>query len=109
MSLLGATTITRRRHATGSYVDGYWVEGSATDASITASVQPMRGREREVLPEGVRQHDGRKLYVLDRTALELNDEVQLDGVWFTVVHVDTSHPLVAHTRAFAVRIPEGAA
>lgn len=109
MSLLGAISVTRRRRTAGSYVDGYWVEGTATDASVSASVQPMRGREREILPEGVRVRDVRKLYVADRTALAIDDEVQLDGDWFTVIHVDTSHPLVPHTRAFVVRVPEGAA
>jgi len=117
MSLLGETTLTRRRYGAGSYVDGYWVDGVATTADIVASVQPMSGRDREVLEEGVRTRDGRKLYVADRTALqtaaqssaEKADEVQVDGAWFTVVHVDTSHPLTDHVRAYAVRLPEGVA
>lgn len=106
MSLLGATSITRRRTADGSYssTTGRYTEGSTTDTTITASVQPLNGRDRQVLPEGLRASDTRKIYTEDDLRAEPPaDQVQIDGEWFTVRHVDTSHPLIGHTRAYVAR------
>jgi len=116
VSLLGARPITRRRYGVGGYVDGYWVDGTPALDTVDASVQVLKGRDREALPEGVRASDGRKLYLDDPTALQTvqqsaaqrADEVLIDGAWFVVVHVGASHPLIPHVRALVVAIPEGA-
>jgi hypothetical protein len=46
------------------------------------------------------------LRVEDQHAGTAGDEVLIDGVTFTVVHVDADHPLLEHDRAFVVRPPE---
>jgi hypothetical protein len=113
MSLLGETTLTRRRYAASTWSAGRATGGAATDSTFLGSVQPLPGKDRQVLPEGVRQRDGRKVYcargtlrVEDQHAGTAGDEVLIDGVTFTVVHVDADQPLLEHDRAFVVRPPE---
>lgn len=114
MSLLGEQTVTRRRYADGSWSGGRFTPGAATDTTFQGSVQPLGGKDRQVLPEGVRQRDGRKVYcprstlrVEDQHAQTAGDEVLIGGVAFVVMHVDSDHPLIEHDRAFVVRPPEG--
>jgi len=47
-------TVTIKRRAAGSYVDGRWVEGSETDISMAASIQPATGAQLRYLQEGQR-------------------------------------------------------
>lgn len=111
---LGDRLHTRRRYAPDTWVDGEPVRGVATDDPFLGSVQPLRGRDRENLPEGIRSADLRKVYC-DRYTLrtedaagEKADEVVVDGVVYTVVHVDDSHELIEHDRAYLQKKPEGA-
>ena len=51
--------VTRTRYAAGSYPQtganrGQYVPGAQTTATITASMQPIDHRTREMLPEGIR-------------------------------------------------------
>ena len=43
-----------KRRAPGSYVDGVWNEGSESDVSLWASVQPATGAQVAFLPENQR-------------------------------------------------------
>lgn len=116
MPLLGERDVTRRRYSSGAYTAGVWSDGAATDTTIRASVQPLSGRDREVLEEGVRQRDGIKLYTTASGTLRTEsqhdgtpaDEVVIDTVVYTVVHVDVRHPLIGHDRAYALRAQEAA-
>ena len=115
MSLLGEQTLTRRRFEAGTWAAGRWTTGDSDDTSFTGSVQPMGGKDRQVLPEGLRHLDGRKVYcaqgtlrVDDQHAQVQADEVVIDSVAFTVVHVDSDHPLLEHDRAYLVRTQEAA-
>lgn len=115
MSRLGDRDLTRRRYAAPTWAAGRATPGASADTTFRGSVQPMRGRDRQVLPEGVRHLDGRKVYcdmltlrVDDQHAGVPADEVVIDGARYTVVHVDSSHPLITHDRAFVVRVQEGA-
>ena len=54
--------ITLRRPSAGSYVNGIWVEGSYTDSTITASIQPLTGEDMQELPEGRRLSEAFKMY-----------------------------------------------
>jgi hypothetical protein len=116
MGLLGAIPLTRRRFPATSYVDGRPVAGAATDTAFEGSVQPLPERDRQVLPEGVRHRDARKVYVETpgflRTADQHlgvpADQVLVDDAPFTVVHTDDSHPIIAHQRCYLVRVQEGA-
>jgi hypothetical protein len=114
MSRLGDRALTRRRFAAPTYTAGRPVAGSSTDTTFQGSVQPMRGKDRQVLPEGLRQRDGRKIYC-DRNQLRVDDQddgtladqVLFDGKTFTVVHVDSDHPLLPHDHVLVVRAQEG--
>jgi hypothetical protein len=71
-ALLGATTMTLRRYDSPvTWVAGERVLSSTSDSSIVASFQPLRGREREELPEGFRSGQTAKLY--SRTELNVVD------------------------------------
>lgn len=113
MSLLGETTLTRKRAAAGAYTAGRWVAGGTSSTTFLGSVQPLPGKDRQVLPEGLRNRDGRKVYC-DRGTLRVDsqhdgtsaDVVEIDGVDFVVAHVDSEHPLLEHDRAFVVRAQE---
>lgn len=114
MSLLAPITLTRRRYGAQTVSRGVVTPGATTTATFDGSVQPMKGKEREIYLEGQRTKDGRKIYTLNASAVRAADpdsgtaadEVQIDGAWFTVVHVDTSHALIEHAHIYVVRRPE---
>lgn len=114
MSRLGDKEHTRRRYAADTYVDGRLVAGASTDTPFQGSVQPMRGRDRQVLPEGLRSLDGKRIYC-DRGTLRAEDqhagtkadEVLVNGARYTVVHLDDEHEEIPHDRALLIRVQEG--
>lgn len=115
MSLLGAITLTRRRFAPAYYVAGRPAAGPVTSTPFEGSVQPLKGRDREVLPEGVRSYDGRKVYcpvgtlrTEDQHTGVPADQVLIGADPYTVVHVDDDHRVIPHDRAYIVRLQEGA-
>lgn len=58
-----ARKITVSRELPGSYdVRGQFIKGAQSNLEITASVQPISARERELLPEGTRIKEIFKLY-----------------------------------------------
>ena len=118
--LLGAVTITRRRYGAGSRgSDGRWVEGSSSDTSITASVQPGDAEDLALLPEGERTRRAIRVY----TDTELRTSSPQDGYrsdrlvvsgltgiddgTYQVQHVKPYYALLGHHRAIAVRVQEG--
>lgn len=115
MGLLGAITLTRRRFAAPTWDDGRATAGTAADTTFIGSLQPMRGRDRQVLPEGLRSYDGRKVYcpigtlrTEDQHAGTPADQVLVGSDPFTVIHVDDDHRLIPHDRAYLVRLQEAA-
>jgi hypothetical protein len=120
MALLGQKALTRERAEAPTWSAGRATKGSTTTTPFVASVQPLRGRDRVVLPEGVRHSDGRKLYhELARDFLRVDDQhvtpadpadvvVIPDVGRFRVVHVDDDHPEIPHVRVYITRIQEGA-
>lgn len=115
-TFLGQRTHTRRRYAADTYVNGVPVRGAATDTPVVGSLQPLRERDRQVLPEGIRNSDLRKIYT-DRDALRTEDQhagTKADelvdartGFVFVVVHSDDSHEEIEHGRYFLTRRQEG--
>jgi hypothetical protein len=111
---LGDRALTRRRFGAPTYTAGRPSSPSYTDSTFQGSLQPMRGKDRQVLPEGLRQRDGRKVYC-DRNQLRVDDQddgtladqVLVDGQAFTVVHVDSDHPLIEHDHVLILRTQEG--
>ena len=57
--------LTVKRKTAGSYVNGFWVAGTDTTLTIKASVQPLSGKDIELLPEGKRLAGGYKLFTND--------------------------------------------
>lgn len=115
MAFLGEITLTRRRFPAPTYTAGRPVVGVAVDSAFQGSLQPLKGRDRQVLPEGVRTYDGRKIYCAngtlrteDQHAGTPADQVLHGAVVFTVVHVDDDHREIAHDRAYVVRVQEAA-
>ena len=54
------------REAAGDWgSDGLWDPGAATVTAIDLIFAPLTGQERLTLPEGLRDEDARKLYLLD--------------------------------------------
>ena len=53
--MLGLRTYTATRRAAYTVTDGRAVPGASTAFDVRASVQPVPGRVRETLPEGIRQ------------------------------------------------------
>lgn len=115
MGFLGERALTRRRLGGGAHVAGRWVPGDPTDTTFKGAVQPLSGRDREVLPEGIRQAARRKVYCA-RGTLQTDDPTAspaveadrvIDGteVW-VVVHVDNAHEVIPHDRAYLVREQE---
>lgn len=60
----GAYTVTRR--ASSTLVMGRTVDGATSTFPITASVQPVSGRELRLVPEGMRADDARVIYTATR-------------------------------------------
>lgn len=50
----------------GSYVNGIWQENSRITIPATASVQPLKGEEIQLLPEGRRDSEQYKMYTSTR-------------------------------------------
>lgn len=79
---------------------------------VTGSFQPLKGREREALPEGVRQSETIKLYTRDdlRTADQHAgtpaDEIEYDGREFVVIMVSKHVHLIPHYKAILQRKQE---
>ena len=79
----------------GSYVQGRWTPGTPAVIQFSASVQPLRGKELEALPEGRRQAAAFKLYT-DFKLLTVNNQGQknpdvivnpIDGLKYEVLQV----------------------
>lgn len=61
-----AQTVTRTRYGAATLpASGIWQRGTSTTATITAQMQPLDDRTRQLLPEGVRL---RARYVMHTTA-----------------------------------------
>lgn len=82
-SFAGAMTLTRR--APGSFVNGLWVEGSASTIAIQGVALAITPRELMDLPEGIREDAAAVLY--SRTEIRTEDETTWRGVSYRVTHV----------------------
>lgn len=63
----------------GQYIDGRFVEGGEVESNITASVQRMSMRERELLAEGYRAREVLKIYTeIENIELIQNDQLPIE-------------------------------
>jgi hypothetical protein len=110
--ILGAENIQRLRRAETIGPDGRAVKSVLSTATIRGSVQPLTDRQREVLPEGIRQSVTRKVYTKSdlRTADQLtntpSDLIVYGGETYEVVRVTRWPALLSHFEADLVRVTE---
>ena len=108
--ILGAKPYTARRFPANSVVDYRQVEGTPTEFTIRASVQPVTGEELQLLPEGRRSRRVLKAYTptVLRTADERTqtpaDQVQVDGEWFEVQQTWRQRVIIPHSKVLLVRL-----
>jgi len=72
------SAFTVKRMAAGTWVKGKFTEGAVTSFSIMASVQPLKGKEIELLPEGRRQSQAVNIYTdtqLNTTTATTNPDI----------------------------------
>lgn len=111
---LGGVAVTRLRAAVGGYMNGYWQAGTPVTDAITCSIQPMTGRDLQVLPEGQRADEVQVFY--STSELRTREPQQWDadtllfaGVTWRVIRVKTWAALGAtYYRALVAKVtPSG--
>lgn len=115
------TPIQIRRQLTGLYINGKWVEGDVSIINATAAVQPLKGQEVELLPEGRRDSESYKMYTSTQIfglqpAAQVKNPDQVIilkepflGLVFEVIQIDTwqnnsNFNIVNHYKYIAMRI-----
>ena len=112
--ILGKETALRFRYPmpTRDPDTGRTVRGSPISSTIRGSFQPLDGKEREALPEGVRQSETMKVYTKtnlrtsDQNTNSPADEIEYDGRRFVVYQVDKWPKLLSHYKALLIRKQE---
>ena len=113
--ILGASTITLIQHAPDiDNADGTTTLGAETQTVIRGSIQPLRGKELEILSEGDRQEEFLKIYVAtprtanpaDQYTITTSDLIEIDGVRFQVIQPHRYRSLLAHDKIYVKRLQE---
>lgn len=76
LSLLGAKTLTVTRYAPGVFVDGDWSQSVDSTFEIVGTLRPLSEKDKQLLPEGTRATEIRKLYTDPANVLQLAIEAQ---------------------------------
>ena len=93
---------------------GRTIKPTPTETIFKGSFQPLTGKERDALPEGVRTSEALKCYTkadlqtADQFAKTPADEVEYDGKRYVVVAVDRYPKLLNHFKATLIRKQEQA-
>jgi len=104
---------TVNRTAPGAYINGVWVNGSASTISITATIQPVSDQDLINLPAGTRSSDVVKIYTSTelKTTEDGGDNQQPDRItWLGNVYEITSKSVrqmgvINHFRFWATKVP----
>ncbi|MBN8472333.1 hypothetical protein JYJ95_38010 [Corallococcus exiguus] len=110
IALLASGTYQVWRPGVSSLVDGVAVEAAGESFSILASVQPLSGRERQLLPEGQRSEErllvvtATELRVADVSARREGDVLVYRGEDFEVEAVERWDELGGFWKARAVKV-----
>lgn len=109
MSILGEEPVVLRRYSAGENVDGKYVEGQAEDLPILMSVQPVTGRQLEMLPEGKRAKEVLVGYTehTDIRTVEQGDQadqVLVDGIAYEVHSRKHYRAVIPHASVMLVRV-----
>ena len=110
LSCLANLQIAVTRFLPGRLIGGKLKASKARPFSISASVQVVKGREQEFLPEGLRQKYIVKLYckeklvTSDDNKAQRADLLEINGEGFEVMIVERSRGLgMDHFKVFAAR------
>ena len=112
MSSFRKHTLTVKRRAPGSYKgSGFFeVSGPDTEFTITASVQPLTGKEMLLLPENRREQETTKLftdtelYGIEKGNGVNADLVTIDGSDYEVIKVYTwRNQVINHYKVFVAK------
>lgn len=101
--------ITVQREKTGYYVKGRYQESAPEVLTIKAAVQPLRGRERLLLPEGMRAVEAIKIYSTMQfktgnvQSKQRADRLVYDGCAYEVQSVENWTVDGGYYKAIAVR------
>jgi len=102
--------ITLRRYSAGSYVDGVWVDGLATDTTVQASVQPLSTSDFRLLPEGDRGKKSWKIFSNFELSMGNDDGIKADEIIVNNILYRISSPddyhFFGHTEAIFIEATE---
>jgi hypothetical protein len=95
---------------TGSFVKGKWVVGVPSSLTIWATVQPLKGMDLQLVPEGRRNSQAVKVYT--KTQLQIGqgttnaDILNAFGLHFEIITVEPwqSH-VIDHYKCIGVALP----
>ncbi|MCK5609862.1 hypothetical protein KAR91_48770 [Candidatus Pacearchaeota archaeon] len=110
--MLPKRTLNIKRLTPGNYnLEGDWVEGLVSPTTIETTVQPLRGKEMELLPEGRRDSQAYKLYpgmlmlTADTSNRQNPDQVQIDNEWYEAVIVEPwQNAILNHYKTIVVKL-----
>lgn len=85
MSFLRTESLTIKRKAAGSYVNGHFVAGDESTISIDADVRPLTGIQILQLPEADRKRESYNLYT--ESEIKVNDIVVRDSKEYEIQKV----------------------
>lgn len=92
----------------GSYINGFWQEGSETIMTIQASIQPIRGEELQMLPEGRRSSHSVRVYTdtaLETVDNENPDRIVIDDAEYEILSVESwQSGVINHYKCIAVKV-----
>lgn len=99
-----AEDVTLTRTATGSYdQNGEYIPGAQTISTIRAAVFPIQGRERQDLPEGIRE---KAVYnIWSRYSLLNEDHITVNAEDFEICHTWPRHALGVFTKGVLGKLP----
>ena len=110
LDCLGNEQVTVTRFGKTKLVGGKHKASKMKPFRVVASVQPIKGREREFLPEGfnqrhvVRLYTETKLLLTDEKTRQRADLLTIDGEEFEVIMVETHKGLgLDHFKVYAAR------
>jgi hypothetical protein len=107
------TALTVTRYAAGDWVDGRYLDASTATVTAQASVQPIRGRELLMLPEGWRTREPVQVYTetelltVDEAAGTKPDQFAFGGRTYEVHRVEAwPYHGTTHYEAVALKVDE---
>lgn len=114
-SLIRRQPFTVKRFEQGSYVNGRWVEGGESEFEVKAIWYPLKGSEKQMLPDAFRSKYTIKiqatteLYSIREADSTNADQIFIDGYWFEIQERDKySMRVVDHYEYLAVRTEQSA-